>query len=73
MIGESSCEETWLSIKGRVDAFDKYRSQEGYHVRLVSCLLYLSPPDKYYSGWDVSFLADLLCSPSTMGALLQSV
>jgi hypothetical protein len=46
MIGEFSCEETWLSIKGRVDAFDKYRSQEGYHVRLVSCLLYRSPINK---------------------------
>ena len=46
MIGESSCEETWLSIKGRVDAFDKYRSQKGYHVRLICCLLYRSLTNK---------------------------
>lgn len=36
------CEETWLSVNGRAGAFDKYQSQEGNHMRLISCPLYES-------------------------------
>jgi hypothetical protein len=44
--GRILCEETWLSVKGRAGTFDKYQSQEGNRVRLISCPLYGSPINK---------------------------